>query len=93
MSWELFNDIYTKRKNEIISFDSSLCESTLSAGDYLPLFFNEVGASYNKFISDNRKVFEEVNNNFVIDFQPIEMFPDNSGFAAFWGQPVNPSHS
>lgn len=92
MSWPLFNDIYIKRKNELLSFDSSLSESKLASQEYLPLFFNTVSESYNKFVSENRKGFEEANNNFVIDFQPVEMFPDNSGYAAFWVQPVNPSH-
>jgi len=92
MSWKLFNDIYTKRKMELLSFDSTLSESKLTSRDYLPLFFNGVNASYNKFVSDNRKDFEEANNNFVIDFEPQQMFPDNSAYAAFWVQPVNPSH-
>jgi hypothetical protein len=90
MSWTLFNDIYVKRKNELLSFDSSLSESKLTSQEYLPLFFNTVSESYNKFVSKNKKAFEEVNNNFVIDFEPFEMFPDNSGYAAFWVQPVNP---
>lgn len=92
MGWELFNDIYLKRKNEFLSFDSSSSKDKLLPEDYISLFFSAVTASYNKFVSENRKAFEETNNNFVIDFEPYELLTDNSGYAAFWVQPVNPSH-
>ncbi len=92
MSWELFNEIYIKRKNEFHSFDSSLSGDKLTPQDYLPLFFDAVTTSYNKFVSENRKAFDELSYNFVIDFEPCEIFPDNSCYAAFWVQPVNPTH-
>jgi hypothetical protein len=92
MSWELFNDLYIKRKNEFQSFDSSLSVNKINQQDYLPLFFDVIATSYNKFVSENRKAFEESNNNFVIDFESFAMFADNSGYAAFWVQPVHPTN-
>ena len=92
MSWALFNEIYLDKRSGNHPFDVSMSDSNKTEEDYQRLFSEVFVSTYNKFVSENRKAIEAINNNFVIDFEGPLVFPDYSGFAAFWVQPTNLSH-
>jgi hypothetical protein len=59
---------------------------------YYSLFSKAFESSYNKFVDRNRESIDATNNNFVIDFEACETSADNSGYAVFWVQPIEPTH-
>ncbi|MFO0355538.1 MAG: hypothetical protein ACK50A_01190 [Sphingobacteriaceae bacterium] len=92
MSWELFNQIYERKREEFVAFDTTLCEDKVDPKSYHSLFSKAFESSYNKFVDRNREAIDATNNNFVIDFKSCETSADNSGYAVFWVQPIKPTH-